>query len=231
LEVKDFFNLYWNKKSLRKFDRYHSFTKLINEKFYSNFSTSKKSRILVIGIGDSPDCYYFETYKSKVVSIDISYKGLRYNDAFMKIQMDANSMGFKRNIFDVVFMRTVLLHLDHRKALIEIKRIMRDGGRLFWIEPMKNNIFLWLYRILVSPGRFTRINYLTFEEVLSIRSIFECFWHSEYYLFSVFLLPLHMLFPGMNGFVSFFVHLENELLGKFKWFKKFCWISYGYGEV
>lgn len=231
MEVKDFFNLYWEKKPLRWFDRYYDFLKIINEDVFKRLSDFEGKKILAVGIGDTADKEYLRKIRREVITIDISLEGLRSLNQFKRIQMDANEMGFKKGSFDVVFLRTVMLHLDHRKVLMEIKRVLKKGGRFFWIEPMKNNIFLWLYRLVFSPGRFTRVDYITYLEVVSMKPLFRGLWHREYYFFSVLLIPLYILFPRVRGFIQFLVHLESGILERVKWLRRLCWISYGYGEV
>lgn len=231
MDVKKFFDHYWKEESLRRFDRYYEFVEVVNKNLYSKLSEHRGKRVLAIGVGNSTDLDFLNQLTSEIVSVDISYYGLKESNDFMRVQMDANLMGFKAHSFDVVFMRTVFLHLQHRRTLLEIRRILQEGGTFFWIEPMKNNIFLWLYRLLISPGRFTDVDYLTYDEILAMKSMFHHFWHSEYYLFTVFLIPIYLVFPWMRKVVRFFVSLEQRVLSRFECFRRFCWISYGYAEV
>jgi len=185
LEVKDFFDLYWSKKNLRWVDRYYDFLKTVNEHLFKRFLNTSRKRILLIGMGYTRDIEYFMKFKKEVITIDVSLKGLKGLTQFERVVMDANEMGFKKASFDVVFVRTVMLHLNHKKFLREIKRLVRKRGQFIWIEPMKNNFFLWFYRILISPGRLTKTNYLTFKEIMSMRTLFRSFYHEEYYFFTV----------------------------------------------
>ena len=231
MEVRDFFNLYWGEKQIRWFDRYYDFLKIINEDVFSKLSSFGKKKILVVGLGDTKDKCYFNRIGGEVTSIDISLKGLKKLKEFQKIQMDANEMGFKKDSFDVVFLRTVMLHLDHKKVLVEIKRVLRKGGKFFWVEPMQDNIFLWIYRFIVSPGKLTTVDYLTYKEIQSYRFFFRHLWHREYYLFTVLLIPPYVLFPQIRRLVQFLIKLEMRVIDRIKWTRRLCWISYGYGEV
>jgi len=231
LEVKDFFNLYWKKNHIRWFDRYYDFLEIINKDVFDKLSSFEKKRILAVGLGDTQDIYYFNILEGEVISIDISFDGLKGLKKFQRVQMDANEMGFKKGSFDVVFLRTVMLHLDHKKVLLEIKRILHKGGRLFWIEPLQNNIFLWIYRFIVSPGKFTKIDYLTYKEILSFGLLFRSFWHREYFFFTVLLIPLYIFFPHARRFVQTLQRLEMRIIDRVTWLRRLCWISYGYGEI
>ncbi|TES91296.1 MAG: class I SAM-dependent methyltransferase [Candidatus Cloacimonadota bacterium] len=231
MEVKDFFNLYWKQKHLRWFDRYYDFLKIINEDVFKKLSVSSPKKILAVGIGETRDIDYFNKLREKVITVDISFDGLKRLKRFERIQMDVNEMGFKKESFNIIFLRTVMLHLDHKKVLLEIKRVLKKNGRFFWIEPMKDNIFLWLYRYIISPGRFTRIDYLTYREVLSFRFFFKGLWHREYFFFTVLLIPLYVFLPQSRRFILMLQKLEMRIIDRYKWLRRFCWISYGCGEI
>lgn len=231
LEVKEFFNLYWRQKKLRWFDRYYDFLTIINKDVFDKVSDSEKKRILLVGVGETQDVEFFEKMETDIVSIDISLDVLKSRCLFMSAQMDANVMAFKNNSFDIVFLRTVLLHCHHRAILREVRRILRNGGKFFWIEPMKNNIFLWVYRTLVSPGRMTHLDYLTFDELLSFGDMFKRMWHREYFLFSVVFIPVYIFIPWLRKPVRYLQYFEMKIVDRFHFLRRFCWISYGYGEL
>lgn len=231
LEVKEFFNLYWKQKQLRWLDRYYDFLTIINIDVFNKLSDSRKKRILLVGIGETDDVDFFKDMRSDIVSIDITRDILKSRCLFISAQMDANVMAFKNNSFDIIFLRTVLLHCHHRAVLLEIQRILRKGGKFFWIEPLKNNIFLWMYRVLVSPGRMTRLNYLTYDELMSFGDMFKKIWHREYFLFSVVLIPIYIFIPWMRKPIRYFQYFEMKIVDRVRFLRRFCWISYGYGEL
>ena len=231
MEIKEFFDLYWNNGKMRKLDRYHSFLEDVNNNLYKKFLDPFKKRILVIGIGKTSDARYFAELDREVVAIDISYGGFEGLTNMEKVLMDANRMGFKDSSFDAVFIRTVMLHLNHKRFLSEVKRVLKKGGEFIWIEPLKDNFFLWFYRMLFSPGRLTYTNYLTYKEMLSMKTMFKEFHHKEYYFFSTLLLPLYFLFPSVRSIIRFITWLEIIMLRNMRWLRRFCWISYGYAEV
>lgn len=56
----------------------------------------------------------------------------KIHNRFRFIQIDAECIPFENNTFDVVIANHMLYHLPHRdKALSEIKRVMKDGGRFY----------------------------------------------------------------------------------------------------
>jgi ubiquinone/menaquinone biosynthesis C-methylase UbiE len=231
LEVKKFFELYWKQKKLRWFDQYYDFLDTINQDVFNRLSLSQKRRILLVGIGETDDVVFFKETGSEIVSIDIARNILKWGDFFMSVQMDANKLAFKKKSFDIVFLRTVLLHCDHSALLREVRRVLREGGRFFWIEPLKNNFLLWVYRLLLSPGKMTRLNYLTYEDLRSFDRTFHTVWHRECYLFSVVLIPVFLFIPWLRKPVRLLQGFEMKIVDRVHFLRRFCWISYGYAEV
>lgn len=228
LLVKDFFDRYWSIPRLRRFDRYYGFLHLANDEVFEKLRAVPHQNVLVVGLGDTADTGRFKALRSNIVAADISMGGLAGLSDFARVQMDLHHAGFRDSVFDIVFLRTVMLHCDHRKLVRECGRILKESGFLFWIEPLKQNPFLWCYRCVCSPGRLTMINYMTPEEFEKMRKAFDEVWHQEYLLISVLLLPVFLFFPPLRNFVLFLQRLETLVFNGFPWLRRWCWISYGY---
>jgi SAM-dependent methyltransferase len=230
LQVKEFFDQYWGARSLRRFDRYYDFLRIATDDLFRKLETKQWQRVLVIGLGNSDDIHLFGSLKAQIIAVDISFHGLRYVKDFVRIQMDGNCLGFKRGSFDMVFLRTVMLHCEHRRVLREIGRVLRKDGYFFWIEPLKNNPLLWLYRCMISPGRLTLSDYLDYDELDGFRAIFEDVWHRECFFFTVVLLPVFLLAPALRRIVRSLQRAEMRIINAVPWFRRWCWISYGYAR-
>lgn len=67
------------------------------------------------------------------------------------VQGDVSALPFADGSFDVVTCQTVLMHLpDVPRALHEMKRVLRPGGRVVLVEP--NNLATDLARVVGDPG-------------------------------------------------------------------------------
>jgi ubiquinone/menaquinone biosynthesis C-methylase UbiE len=104
---------------------------------------NKNQLILDIGIG-------FGIYTNYLLNISPNYIGLDVDRNSLKktlntcdrtidcIQMSAEKIGFKENTFDAILLIEVLEHIpDNKKALCEINRILKPGGRLILTAPNK----------------------------------------------------------------------------------------------
>ncbi len=86
--------------------------------------------------------------------IDISDKAIDKANArarSMKAQplfltMNAEKLDYSDGMFDLVFGRGIIHHLDLQASLSEIKRVLKPGGRAIFLEPMGHNIALNWYR-------------------------------------------------------------------------------------
>lgn len=67
--------------------------------------------------------------------------------------MDAERMTFADDSFDLVFGSGIIHHLDIGRAIGEIARVLRPGGRALFVEPLGHNPAIALYRRLTPTAR------------------------------------------------------------------------------
>lgn len=101
---------------------------------------SRTSRVLEIGCGTAlfTEKVYYATY-SQITAIDISQDLLdqgkaKLPDVDFRLE-DAMNLSFADNYFDVVYGSSILHHLHFEKALKEIFRVLKPGGRIIFAEP------------------------------------------------------------------------------------------------
>jgi SAM-dependent methyltransferase len=87
--------------------------------------------------------------------------------------MDAHHLEFADGSFDIVFGVAVLHHLEFAKALREIHRVLRTGGKMAFIEPLRHNPVARLVRWLTPHARTTDELPLGRSELRSIDRNFE----------------------------------------------------------
>lgn len=93
---------------------------------------------------------------AQVFSIDISTVSLRnatgfveqhgYSGKILFAAMDAESLGFADDTFDVIHISGVLHHVDVNIAFPELRRVLKPGGRVIASEGLGHNPLIQLYR-------------------------------------------------------------------------------------
>jgi SAM-dependent methyltransferase len=68
-------------------------------------------------------------------------------------RMDAHNLEFKNDSFDLVFGVAILHHLHVAGALREIHRVLRNGGKIVFVEPLRHNPVARLVRRMTPHAR------------------------------------------------------------------------------
>src|SRR5215472_525232 len=68
-------------------------------------------------------------------------------------KMDAHDLQFASGSLDMVFGVAILHHLEFARALREIHRVLRGGGKIVFVEPMRHNPVARLVRWLTPHAR------------------------------------------------------------------------------
>ena len=68
-------------------------------------------------------------------------------------KMDAHCLEFADGSLDMVFGVAILHHLEFARALREIHRVLRDGGTIMFVEPLRQNPIARLVRWLTPHAR------------------------------------------------------------------------------
>jgi SAM-dependent methyltransferase len=112
------------------------------------------ARVLEYGVGTSSDAFVLAEHGALVTGIDISEtavtvaeresisRGLRIDFQVM----NAEKTAFEDQTFDIICGTGILHHLDLRKAIPEIRRLLRRGGFAVFVEPMGHNPLINIFR-------------------------------------------------------------------------------------
>jgi SAM-dependent methyltransferase len=68
-------------------------------------------------------------------------------------KMDAHELEFADESLDAVFGVAILHHLEFDRALREIHRVLREGGKIMFVEPLRHNPVARLVRWLTPHAR------------------------------------------------------------------------------
>ncbi|NNC86158.1 MAG: methyltransferase domain-containing protein [Bacteroidia bacterium] len=108
--------------------------------FVSEGKIQASDKVLEIGCGTGLFTKkVYDKTKAQITAIDISPELLeqakvKLPEAEFLVE-DAMNMKYDDNTFDVVFGSSVLHHLDMEKAMTELFRVLKPGGRFVFAEP------------------------------------------------------------------------------------------------
>ena len=137
---------------------------------------------------------YAELGAGSITGIDISETGIQeaiknYGHLAKFHVGDAHNVSFPEECLDVVAGRSILHHLDFEKALHEITRILRPGGRAIFIEPLGDNPAGKLIRRLTPKARTRDEAPLSREQ---IRFADKLLGNQEHLFFNLVSVPVAM---------------------------------------
>ncbi|MDP7057827.1 MAG: class I SAM-dependent methyltransferase [Nitrospinaceae bacterium] len=100
--------------------------------------------------------------------------------------MDANYLEFEDESFDFVYGCAILHHLDYVRALNEVCRVLKPGGRILFVEPLGINPVGKLVRAMTPFARTVDEKPLMFKELDELEKRF----HTRHYYEELFSVPL-----------------------------------------
>ncbi len=198
----------------------------------------KNANVLEIGCGlGIKKAKYYISNNCKYVGIDISEICINTNlknADFEKLSVeyyvdDANNLPkLKGRKFDLIFMSGVLHHLDYEPALITLKNLLSEKGRLIMIEPMGENPFINIFRALTPSIRTIDEHPLLFKDLNYIKSIFPSSRFEFHGITSLLLIPFTFIKNKtfnkyLNKFAIFFGFIDL-FISKIPFIKNLSWI-------
>jgi SAM-dependent methyltransferase len=133
-----------------------------NEAIRAAMQDATGRRVLEIGSQSWEWCLFRYGYRpQQLTCINISQVELEIGRAhatklgfscdFRK--MDAHNLDFADGSLDLVFGVAILHHLEFACAMREIHRVLREGGKIMFVEPLRNNPVARLVRSLTPHAR------------------------------------------------------------------------------
>jgi ubiquinone/menaquinone biosynthesis C-methylase UbiE len=142
-------------------------------------------------------------------------------------QMPAEALNYNSNMFDLIVGNAILHHVDLVASLKEMKRVLKQGGKAYFMEPLGHNLLLNLYRRMTPHLRSEDEVPMRFEQFTIIKDYFPKFEHEEYYLTVFFALFWYCM--GLKNITlktrDFLFKLDQLIFRFFPCAKKYCWYS------
>jgi len=218
--------------------------------------SGKKVLDLACGAGESS--VYFALKGAEVTALDVSPEmvklasllAAKYEVLVKGVVSDVAQLPFDKSEFDIVYGNGVLHHfLDKRTALLEIKRVLRTGGKAVFIEPLAHNPVINIYRRIAREVRTEDEKPFKLPELESLmHEVFGNGKHEEFWLLTLWLFIRFYLIervdPNKERYWKKIIRdhkrltrlydrlerLDNKLLAAFpSLLKRYCWNTVVYG--
>lgn len=237
-EENSFWNGTWGSEKRTKetemIDRYITRTSV--DYSYTLLRDIKDKKLLEIGCGSGYETVEFCQKGAFITAIDLSTESIKAAKERCKKnnlkrvhieEMNAESIHFKDNTFDRIYINKVLLHTDKEKVLQECIRVLKKDGILVINEMLKYWLFTFPYRTF-SPYRKSNPKYTTLKDINKFNME-----HKEFYLFSTFFLflfyiPLFSATKFAYAIFIMFARVDTLLLKLFPFLRNFAWITVAY---
>lgn len=162
-------------------ETFESYTAFENQFILSQLGSLAGRRILDVGAGAGEASLYFAQKGAEVTAHDISKGQLEVlQEASKRLGLNietvcgaAEELPFEDASFDIVYIGSVLHHVDFKRAVPEIKRVLKKGGTAVFIEPLTYNPVIEVYRRLADSMRTPDEVPLKKKDAVWIREQFE----------------------------------------------------------
>ncbi len=214
MKAEEFYNKQWSSEKLVKEDlEIQEMRKEAIAYSYKLLGDIRGKKCLEIGCGAGFQTEELFEKGANITAIDFSLKSVEHTRkqlgerAEVK-QMNAENLDFSEESFDLIYINSVLMHVNKEKVLIECQRVLKKGGKLVVVEPLKYSLFLMPYRLLFSEYKKMKPSYMTLSLFKKYQKLFSGFKYKPFYLVSTLKLPLFSL--RKKGLVKCF----NKVLKK-----------------
>lgn len=138
--------------------------------------------VLELGSGAGEGAVYFAMQGAKVTATDLSEgmlkvvnKLAKHNDVSVNtVVAPADDLrAFPDDSFDIVYGANLLHHVDVKKTLTEVKRVLKPGGRAAFWDPIAYNPAINVYRRMATEVRTPDEHPLTMSDIKIMRGLFD----------------------------------------------------------
>lgn len=207
-------------------ENFESQTALENIYVLEQLGDLSNKKILELGCGAGEASVYFALQGGNPVATDISagmievvHRLASYHQVKVHAQkMTAEKIDFPEATFDIVYGNGVLHHVEFRKAVKEASRVLKNGGKAVFIEPLSYNPIIEVYRHLAKTLRTPDETPFRFCDLKEMKVHFKNGHHQEFWFFTLLI------------FIYFFL-IERVHPGKERYWKKIIKDAPKYGNI
>lgn len=185
---------------LKQEDQLFTFRNTCFEFARGKLGNIKNKTLLEVGAGRGLETTIFSQYGARVTAVDISTKVLELlqkrlnvpgkdSDVILR-KMDIHNLDFPDNSFDLIYVNSVLMHVEFEKVIKEFYRVLRPGGKLVFVEPLSYNPLLNAYRRFCSDFSNIKPSYITKAKIDFMFPYFPRMTLHHFYFLTMLLFPI-----------------------------------------
>lgn len=202
----------------------------INQTEISFLGNVKSKLVLDLGSGIGEDTQFLSKNGAIIVSLDSSEKSLKISQQVndnLHVRADATNLPFKNGVFDIVFGREVLHHVDEKITLNEVRRILKIGGYAVFEEPLKFNPLVVIYRFIKKDERVPQHSFAPSHLSKLAIHYFKKSESKSFYMIFPFFYVFILYFPATEAFLTkLYMKVFSTLDDYISWrFPFFSWLQ------
>lgn len=243
-----------NPKEVNYQASFESVTAVENHHILSLVGNLHQKKILDLGCGLGDASLYFASKEALVSAVDISpemiklvktlAKKYQFGQKIKAEVMLAENLKFPQNYFDFVYGNGLLHHVDIHQSLRETWRVLKPTGKAIFIEPLAHNFLINVYRKMADKVRTSTEIPLQYEALNNFNHLgFGNFSHQEFQFFTLLIFLWFFMIEGvhpnkqrywkkiidegkrLSRAFSFLNHLDEFVLKKISFLKRYCWTT------
>lgn len=209
-------------EDIKPLDQFESPTAVEYQALFQHISPVTGKKVLVLGCGLGEEAIYFALKGAQVTAIDISPQMIATTKklaAKWKVSKRVNCLVLSSDAltskitqsFDCVVGCNLLHHVDIKKTCLEVKKLIKQKGKVVFIEPLAYNPIINIYRNMSSNVRTSGERPLNQSDINHITKIFPDFRLQEYHLTTLLLFIWFYVGEGLHpNQVRYWKKLVNE---------------------
>lgn len=239
LEIEKQFHDYKAVTGISEKDRFYNWGGIreADEFLFSLLNNLSNKTVLELGCGTGHNAVELAKRGAYVYAIDISEESIKKaielatkEQLIDKIFFQAiavEEMDFPDEKFDLVFGHAILHHLELPIAIKKIYRLLKKNGKAVFLEPLRHNPFIQLFRKFTPNRRTPTEKPLSIKDIDSLAQLFSKKKERMFYLFSPLSAFWSNVIPNRKLFnltKKTLFTLEEFMIRCNKFLRRFCWI-------
>ena len=190
----------------------------------------KSADVLDYGCGVGNFAEEISVFKpNKIIGVDISKEAIK--KAKNKLKEENNNIDYRvdncenlsmnSNSFDVVYGSGILHHLNLKKSLRELNRVLRKNGTIIFVEPLATNPLINIYRKFTPNARSPDEHPFKSEDIKLIEDMFKNVEIKYYGFLTLVFLPFYK--SPENSRLFKIISSIDKMIFRVKYFKFLAW--------